>query len=154
MADEEFSVEDAESIRKKGQTYDSFLYQTLLLSTRNLSNLFRMQNTPENNHAILMEAWAIHFAISCRRTSFAYSQQFFPTQFKKVQSLAQAASDGGGNLVSSARLEYLLSIQEWLDRLTLELRRNKFTQPESGTVVVGIGAIPNPRTNKIRPNLG
>jgi hypothetical protein len=154
MAEEEFIIEDAENIRKQGFTYNTFLYQTLFQGTRRISSLFQMQNTPENNAAIFQEAWTIHFAISCKRGSMNYTQEFFPKIYAEVKDFERKANMGTGNLANNSRMEYQMKIQKWLDRLTKELRNNRFTPPASGTLVIGRGVTENPRTLKVRPNSG
>jgi hypothetical protein len=154
MEDEDSHIEDAENIRKQGQTYQSFLYQTLIMGTRRLSMLFQMQNSPENNAAIRQEVFNIHLAITFRKASMDYSENFYPAIRKEVEHYENMANTGSGNLNNNSRQFFQTSIQKWLDRLTFEARRNRFTPPESGTLVIGNGVTNNPRANKVRSDSG
>lgn len=146
---EEFQVEDAESIRKQGKNYESFLYQTLTIGTQKIENLFRMPNSPESNAGIRAIVFNIHFAITFRRASMDYTEKFYPQIRQDLLKYQQAANAGSGNLMNTARNDYQTVVEKWLDRLAIEARRNRFTPPESGTLVIGSGVTINPRTNKV-----
>lgn len=128
---QEIEIEAAESIRKRGYNYESFLYQTLYDSLLKFGDSMR-SSSPEAYFYAYTQVYRMGFPVLIR----SRGDEFRNFVTEKCNSLNQMAQKLPQNFQS--RINFFIECQTFMDEIAQQLKKAPgFLPPKSTAVVVG-----------------